>query len=341
MSGADCHQGRSGIAHDRLHVGEVEVDDARLGDQVGDARDTLAKHVIRHLERFRQRRTRIDHVNEALIRNRDQRIDLLAQTVDAVLSRTSPPGAFEIEWLGDDAHRERAGGTRQFGDHRRSAGPGATAHSGGDENHVSIPHQLGEHIRALFRRASADFGPAAGAEAAGDLVADSHRNFGVAVQQRLGIGVDGNELDPGYAGIDHPVDRIAAGAADADHLDAGERRMEIIEVGRIRIHHVAHPDRRVHASRRRIHARRGPMLIPTSRPGSLALSLKIHTRFHPVRRAPVGAPARSFDARVHAGERTQVYQRSVRPSSSAWKGNFTQKVYLPGTLVPTDMRPRR
>ena len=41
-------------------------------------------------------------------------------------------------------------------------------------------------------------------------------------QQRLGVGVDRDELDPVDAGLDHAVDGVAAGAADADDLDPGK-----------------------------------------------------------------------------------------------------------------------
>ena len=40
----------------------------------------------------------------------------------------------------------------------------------------------------------------------------------------LDVGVDGDELDLGDAGVDHPVDRVQAGAADADDADDGEVR---------------------------------------------------------------------------------------------------------------------
>jgi hypothetical protein len=57
------------------------------------------------------------------------------------------------------------------------------------------------------------------AQASGDLTADIELHIGVAHQERLGIGVDGDELDALQAGVDHAVHRVAAGAADADHLD--------------------------------------------------------------------------------------------------------------------------
>ena len=48
--GADAHQRRAGVAHDRAHVGEVEVDEPGDGDQVGDALDALAQDVVGHPE---------------------------------------------------------------------------------------------------------------------------------------------------------------------------------------------------------------------------------------------------------------------------------------------------
>ena len=68
----------------------------------------------------------------------------------------------------------------------------------------------------------ADLRVAAGAEAAGEVAPDVELEIGVAHQQRLGIGVDGDELDALEPGVDHPVDRVDAAAADADDLDHGE-----------------------------------------------------------------------------------------------------------------------
>ena len=47
-------------------------------------------------------------------------------------------------------------------------------------------------------------------------------HVGVRHQQRLCVGVDRDELDPGEAGLDHPVDGIRPASADADDLDHRE-----------------------------------------------------------------------------------------------------------------------
>ena len=44
--GADAHERRAGALHDRLDVGEVEVDQARGGDEVGDALHTGQQHLV-------------------------------------------------------------------------------------------------------------------------------------------------------------------------------------------------------------------------------------------------------------------------------------------------------
>src|SRR6185312_6170395 len=53
--GADAHQGATRAGHDALDVGEVEVDQARRGDQVGDALHTGQQHLVGGAERVHER----------------------------------------------------------------------------------------------------------------------------------------------------------------------------------------------------------------------------------------------------------------------------------------------
>jgi hypothetical protein len=61
-----------------------------------------------------------------------------------------------------------------------------------------------------------------------------HRDVGGRLLQRLHVGVDGEELDALDLGLDHAVDGVDAGAADAD--DAGARSPAWL-LTRIVIHH--------------------------------------------------------------------------------------------------------
>ena len=76
--------------------------------------------------------------------------------------------------------------------------------------------------RDLTRGLGADFGVTAGAEAPGQLPPDVELDVGVAHQQRLCIGVDGDELHALETGVDHPVDGVDTTPADADNLDHGD-----------------------------------------------------------------------------------------------------------------------
>ena len=63
---------------------------------------------------------------------------------------------------------------------------------------------------------------AAGAEAAGDLVADPDLVRRIGLQERLGVRIAGDELDAHHLGPDHPVDGVGTTAADADDADQRE-----------------------------------------------------------------------------------------------------------------------
>src|SRR6185369_13534511 len=57
------------------------------------------------------------------------------------------------------------------------------------------------------------------AEAAGELAADVQLDVRVAHQQRLGVGVDRDELDSLEPHLDHAVDGVHSAATDPDDLD--------------------------------------------------------------------------------------------------------------------------
>ena len=101
----------------------------------------------------------------------------------------------------------------------RRAGAGAAALARGDEHHVGALERLLDVVAGLGRRALADVGVGAGAEALGELVADVQLDVGVAHGERLRVGVAGDELDAAQPGVDHAVDGVGPAAADADDLD--------------------------------------------------------------------------------------------------------------------------
>ena len=125
--------------------------------------------------------------------------------------------AFEVERLGDDADGEDFLLFRDARDDRGSARARAAAHAGRDEAHVRAVQDLLDLVRAFLGGFHADFRIGAGAEAGclADAKLDLGRGF--RARQSLRVGVRHDEFDALQVGVDHVVDRVAAGSADADH----------------------------------------------------------------------------------------------------------------------------
>ena len=132
------------------------------------------------------------------------------------------PLALEHERLGHHADGERAELLRDLARRPGAAPVPVPPPMPAVTKTMSAPlEMLGEPLDVFQRGALADLGVAAGAEAARELLAELQLHRREVRAQRLRVGVGGDELDAGQAGRDHRVDRVAAAAADADHLDPG------------------------------------------------------------------------------------------------------------------------
>jgi hypothetical protein len=218
----DAHERGAGVGQHHLDVGEVGVDQPWCRDQVRDAGHTLKEHLVGHLERVEHAGLVVRDRQQPVVRDHDERVDLLLETLHAVVGLHRPTAALEPERAGDHADRQCAGGTGHLGDHGGSAGAGAAALTRGDEHHVGALHHLVDLVVVGFSGRASDLGIAAGAETAGEVATDVELDVGVAHEERLGIGVDRDELDTLQPRIDHPVDRVDAAAADTDDLDHSE-----------------------------------------------------------------------------------------------------------------------
>ena len=170
---ADAHQRRPCVAHDRADVGEVEVDEPGLGDQIGDALHALAQDVVGHPERVDDGCLPLDHLEQAVVLDHDQGVDAVAQLVDPALSLLGALASLERKRSRHHADRERPDLLAELRDDRRAARARAAAFAGGDEDHVGALQRLLQLVAALLRGGKADLGIGAGAEPAGRLRARS------------------------------------------------------------------------------------------------------------------------------------------------------------------------
>ena len=216
---ADSHVRKARVFHDGGDIGEVEVDKARVADQVADGLHRLAQDVIGDLKCVGEGDLLIGRVFQALVGNDDKAVDLAAQLLDALLGLRHTLTPLESERLRDDADSQHALLTRDLRHDGGRAGAGAAAHAGGDEHHVRVLERLADLVAALLGRLASDIGVRARALSVRQLLADLNLISGTRRGQCLLVRVDGDELHALDAGAHHPVDHVVAAAADTDYLD--------------------------------------------------------------------------------------------------------------------------
>src|SRR3546814_18154678 len=105
------------------------------------------------------------------------------------------------------------------GDHRRRAGAGAAAHTGGDEDHV-LAFDVGEDlVECLLGRATPDVRARTGAAPLGDVTAKMDAAAEQRMVERMSIGVGVEEHKTLTVSMDHFV--AGFGAGPAYQSDAG------------------------------------------------------------------------------------------------------------------------
>ncbi len=178
------------------------------------------QHVVGGFEGFVERDLVAEHFHQLVVRHHDQRVDVGRERLDAFV-RDALALALERERLRHHRDREDAELLGELRHDRGRAGAGAPAHARRQEQHVRAGDGFGDTLAVFQRRLTPDLGVGPRAQPLGDAAAQLQLQFRGIALERLGVGVGADELHPLHALLDHVVDRVAAAAADADHLDYG------------------------------------------------------------------------------------------------------------------------
>ena len=212
----DAQKGRAGVANDRAHVGKVEVDQARQGDQVADALHTLTKQVVGDPERVDHAGAALEDAHQPIVRDDDDRIGGILEALQPLVGGDGALLALESERPGHDGNGQSTELTGNPRDDRGATATGAATLTRRDEDEVAAAQSPANQLFALLQGQLAALEIATGAKAAGQLETDRNPDVGLGCVERLAVGVDRDELNAAKAGFDHPVDRVAAGTTDAD-----------------------------------------------------------------------------------------------------------------------------
>jgi hypothetical protein len=218
---AGAHHRLAHFGHDRADVGEVEVDEARQDHEVGDRSNAGVEHLVGHAEGLGEGRPLVGDPEEILVGNDDQGVDVALQFGDAGVGQAHAVTALEMERFGDHADGQYPALAGALGDDRAGAGPRASAHAGGDEDHVRAIQMLADLRRRFLGRRHAHLRMGSGSEPLGDADPELNAAIGLGEGELLGIGVGDDEFDALKARFDHVVDSVAARSADAEDHDPG------------------------------------------------------------------------------------------------------------------------
>ena len=79
---ARAHGGEAHARHDRLHVGEIEVDQPRHENQVRNALYRLPQHIVCRAERLAEGGGAVDDREQPFVGDRNDRVDAVAQGLE-------------------------------------------------------------------------------------------------------------------------------------------------------------------------------------------------------------------------------------------------------------------
>ena len=175
------------------------------------------QHVIGAFQHIAELRLLGGDGQQAVVRDRDQAVHVLAEFGNALLRGAGAFRALEKERFGHDAHRQGpqlTGGLRHNGGRAR---PGA-AHARGHKNHIGIAYGVLDRADAFLRRITAHVGIGPGPKPFGQLFTDLELDFSLGAKQGLRIRVGADEGDSLQARHDHVLHGVAAATADTDDL---------------------------------------------------------------------------------------------------------------------------
>src|SRR5699024_5950477 len=107
-------------------------------------------------------------------------------------------------------------------DHRRTPGAGSATFTGGDETHIGAFNGRLDFLGVVLGGALTDLGGGSVAHPPRRFTPHIQFDIGIAHQQCLRIGIDGNELHALKPDFDRPVDGVHTPTTDPDNFNDGE-----------------------------------------------------------------------------------------------------------------------
>ena len=233
--GTNAKQCGACATKNRVDVVEIDMD-VRIGrNQIRDALHAGQQCRVGGLERIDDANGAVGKFEQSIVRNNDQRIDLLTQILDAKRGGSRTLRTFKAERTSH--HGDSQGTLLVCGASHNRAGActGATTFTTGDEHHVRSLECFFDIRLMVLRSLGALLRIGTCAETTAGSIIQRDLDICVGTQQILRICIDRNEFNALKTFSNHAIDGVAAGSTDTDDLDIG-LVVEIVSLGNLAHH---------------------------------------------------------------------------------------------------------
>mmetsp|Transcript_1984 Transcript_1984/g.4083 ORF Transcript_1984/g.4083 Transcript_1984/m.4083 type:complete len:260 (+) Transcript_1984:1123-1902(+) len=101
---SDTQHGCTRVAHDGLHICEINVDQSRNGNDVRNTLHSLSQDIIGEQEGILERRRLSNNIQQAVIWNHNQCVHILPQRFNSICCLVSSASTFKCEWERDHSY---------------------------------------------------------------------------------------------------------------------------------------------------------------------------------------------------------------------------------------------
>ena len=209
------------ILHDCGDIRKVKIDKTWHIDQIRDALYALLKNLISFLERIRHGCPAVYDLKKTVVRDDNQCIDILLKALDTLVGVIHTLLCFKLERLRNNTYSKTSEFLRKSCNDWCCTCTGTAAHTAGDENHITVLHDLSKIFCTFFSSLLTDLRLCTGTETLGQLLSDLYKLRSLAELKCLTVGINADEFDSDNILIDHPVNGIIARSAYTDYKDFG------------------------------------------------------------------------------------------------------------------------
>ena len=232
----NAHVSRASTTHNLANVLEVEVDESRSVNQVGDTLYTVFENIICFYKCIEQSDLGLRSQTQTFILNNNQSVNIFFECCNTAFCLFHSLFTLKFEWFGYNTNRQNIHFFCDLCNNRSSTGSGSAAHTGSDEDHLTAFDCSSNFFAAFFRSFLASLRNASCSTTSGQTVANYDLLTCFGIFQCLCIGVNGDEVHTLHSAFDHAVNSVTAAAADTNDFYSHFYAIIIVVEFKIRHH---------------------------------------------------------------------------------------------------------